>query len=72
MGWCSGTEVFDSFCESFFNPKTKNAHEILVRIIDTLESLDWDCQMDSAYWDKPAVRAAFMELHPEWFDEDCK
>jgi hypothetical protein len=44
--------------------------ETIKRLIESLEDGDWDCQQDSAYYDHPIVRKAFMELHPDWFEEE--
>ena len=68
MGWCSGTKLFDGICKVLFEPENTDFNEILKQIINEFEDMDWDCQQDSQYWDTPAVRKAFQELHPEWFD----
>ena len=70
MGWCSGTELFDKFCEIMFEPKDKDFNTILKKVINAFEDMDWDCHQDSAYWDTPAVKQAMMELHPDWFEEE--
>ena len=70
MGWCSGTILFDDILSILFDPKATEFNSILKRIITTLEDMDWDCQMDSVYWNKPVVQAAFRELHPEWFEDE--
>ena len=34
MGWCSGTELFDKFCEIMFEPKDKDFNTLLKEIIN--------------------------------------
>ena len=71
MGWCSGTEVFDSFCEGLLdNPNPLDKKRLISNMINTLQNMDWDCERDSAYWDHPLVKEVFHEEYPEWFDED--
>ncbi len=69
MGWCSGTQLFDSFCEIMFDPKNTDFNSILKEFINALEDMDWDCHQDSTYWDKPVVQQAMRELHPDWFED---
>jgi len=65
MGWCSGTEIFDTVCEALFNENLKT-EDILERVINILENLDWDCQGDSLYFRHPAVKRAFIKTDPDW------
>ena len=67
MGWCSGTELFDSVCAELFSEAP--LHTKLVNIIEAFEDMDWDCQDDSDYRDHPAVVLAMAELHPDWFED---
>ena len=80
MGWCSGTDVFDTVCEAMLNPKNinvdpntglivSNTKEVLKKVITELEEMDWDCQEDSEFWESPIVQEIFKNLHPDWFDE---
>jgi hypothetical protein len=68
MGWCSGTDVFDGVMAALLD--NKSVKETIRTLILTLESMDWDCQMDSAYWEHSLVQEVFKELHPNWFDDD--
>ncbi|MEA3296145.1 MAG: hypothetical protein U9Q27_03355 [Patescibacteria group bacterium] len=70
MGWCSGTDIFDIVCEAIFDSKNKNTKDIIKKIIIELEIMDWDCQRESDFWNKPIVQEAFKELHPDWFKND--
>jgi len=70
MGWCSGTEIFDNVAESILSDKPIDKKQLLIDLIDTLESKDWDCQCESVYWDDPLVREIFMEREPEWFEDE--
>jgi len=60
MGWCSATMIFDDVCDAIFNEKS-DKEKILDRLIGTLQDMDWDCEMDSAYVDHPVVRKLFIE-----------
>ena len=72
MGWCSATYIFDNVASFILDEeKELSKKEILKQLINELEDGDWDCQQDSSYWETPAVRKAFLELHPEWFEEDA-
>ena len=70
MGWCSGTEVFDSVAETLLSDKPVDKKRVLKELIRTLEYMDWDCQGDSEYWSHPLVREIFLELHRDWFEEE--
>jgi len=68
MGWCSGTYVFDDVCEYLLDVE-KSRKEILRRLIEALRNADWDCEMDSRYYEHPAVQEIMRELNPEWFED---
>lgn len=61
MGWCSGTDVFDSIVSELLKKKP-NRLEIIKALIKALWYQDWDCELDSCYYDHPLVRKAFKEL----------
>lgn len=71
MGWCSGTDIFDITCKAVFNSKTNtdDAKSIIKEVATKLEEMDWDCQKESDYWDKPIIQEIFKELHPDWFED---
>jgi hypothetical protein len=69
MGWCSATEIFDPLVEAVLSDEPLDKHAFIKKLIEVLEANDWDCQQDSRYFDHPAVKAAFKELHPWWFKE---
>lgn len=80
MGWCSGTDVFDVVCEAMLDPNnmsinpdtlvvTSDTKSVLKKVIAELEEMDWDCQKESEFWEKPIVQEAFKEIHPDWFDK---
>jgi hypothetical protein len=69
MGWCSGTEIFDAVVEDLLNPDLSK-EDIIYNLILTLEGRDWDCQMESEYYDHPIVKKLFEEAHPDWFEEE--
>lgn len=72
MGWCSGTEIFDSMVEAL--DKVSNDEDVkfilLVTLTVALEQQDWDCHSDSNYYDYPVVQKVFKSLHPHWFDTE--
>lgn len=70
MGWCSGTVIFDVVAEAVLSEKPINKQAVIEVLIAALEDGDWDCQSESAYWDHPVVRAAFMKSSPHWFEDD--
>jgi hypothetical protein len=72
MGWYSGTKVFDPVVRKLLSMATitpDDQQELIVALIDALEERDWDCQSNSAYYEHPLVKAALLELHPDWFDD---
>ena len=73
MGWCSGTYVFDGVMDAFINEKSISKavkKKIIKKVIEALQERDWDCESDSDYWEHPLVREIFMELKPEWFEDE--
>ena len=70
MGWCSGTEVFDAVAGALLDDKPVDKKTVLKNLIETLQDKDWDCESDSDYWEHPIIREIFIELEPDWFDED--
>lgn len=70
MGWCSGTEIFDTVAGAILSDEPIDKKEILMVVAEALRSMDWDCESDSEYWDHPVVREIFMELEPEWFEDE--
>jgi hypothetical protein len=68
MGWCSGTDVFDPIVKQILNQKTtdKEKQKFIEVVIEALHDADWDCEIDSQYWDNPIVRKAFKKLCPKW------
>ena len=67
MGWCSGTDAFDVAVMVVLNEGWSLKAKIKF-LIEEWQSLDWDCEMDSLYWEHPVVREVFMELYPDWFN----
>lgn len=70
MGWCSATEIFDKVASVILSDEPIDKKRALLTVIEALQDNDWDCEMDSDYWDHPLVREIFMELEPEWFEDD--
>lgn len=70
MGWCSGTEIFDSVVAALVDEEKPDVETTIKQLINALEDGDWDCQQDSAYWGHPLVNKAFKDLHPSWFEDD--
>jgi hypothetical protein len=52
--------IFDDVVHGLLD-ENADKREVISRLIDTLEEMDWDCQMDSAYVDHPMVRELFIE-----------
>jgi len=63
MGWCSGTEVFDTVVGGVLN--NLNKKEVIKLLIEALWSQDWDCESESCYYSNATVRQAFKELKEE-------
>jgi hypothetical protein len=73
MGWCSATDIFDNVAGALLDNKKKlDTRSVLMKLIEALESGDWDCQQDSAYWDNPVVQGIMRELHPRWFEDETQ
>lgn len=66
MGWCSGTEIFDTIVGALVDNKPVDKKEVIKELITALENADWDCQCDSEYIQHPLVKEAFIELDPDW------
>lgn len=83
MGWCSGTDIFDSVLSQFLNIPSETSrkppihadvsaevcHRIVTALVDAMEDHDWDCQQDSAYYEHPIVQEVMRDLHPDWFTD---
>ena len=72
MGWCGGTEIFDTVIQSLNRSVIQEVDRdnIINDVIDILESCDWDTQCESLYWNKPFILSIFKKRNPEWFDEE--
>jgi hypothetical protein len=68
MGWCSATDIFDDIVGEILNP-TRSSKNVIKKLIETLEDMDWDCQYESDYFDHPLINEIFKEIHPDWFDD---
>lgn len=69
MGWCSGTDVFDTVVKDVLINKASK-EQIIRNLIIALEDKDWDCHQDSDYYDNPKVQKIMKELHPDWEDDN--
>lgn len=75
MGWCSGTEVFDSVTDSVIRCYDQGYINIIAvtyiinGLIKALEDQDWDCQSDSQFYNHPIVCSCFKVIHPKWFED---
>lgn len=59
MGWCSGTDIFDSALDAVLDYVPEDKVEAVVEAIARpLWENDWDCETDSKYWDllKPVYK----------------
>jgi hypothetical protein len=82
MGWCAGTEMFDSMVDIALRyapvrntDKGAQVPEIIREAIikdayDAMSQTDWDCQSESKYWESDLVHLMY-ELD-EIDDEDYK
>lgn len=70
MGWCSGTEIFDSVMKKLIEMKLPEEQqlEIATVLIKAMKGHDWDCHSDSAYYGTPLMDKAMIALGHE-FDE---
>lgn len=69
MGWCSGTDIFDSVVCAVLKMSIPipDQKKIIHVLMDAMQDKDWDCQSDSMYYDHPFVREAYFDLlHPDW------
>lgn len=69
MGWCSATEVFDTIASALLDGQIFDEKEVLKTLAVALRDADWDCEMDSDYWDHPVIQEIFRELEPDWFND---
>lgn len=70
MGWCSGTEVFDSVASALLDEEGKDVEEVLSQLYIVLRDKDWDCVNESAYYEHPIVRGIIEKLEPDWYDDE--
>jgi hypothetical protein len=72
MGWGSGVDVFDAIVPAILDkPMNVDDKKALIKaVILALQERDWDTESDSEYWKHPLVREVFMDLHPDWFDDE--
>ena len=69
MGWCSGTDIFDSVCEELLSMEeiSEDAKKRLLKsLVKSLEWHDWDCHYDSNFAANKIVQIVLAELHPDW------
>lgn len=65
MGWCSGTDVFDSVVANLLTISDENVVvDQITALIVTLQREDWDCEADSGYLTHPLVFKAFQRADP--------
>lgn len=76
MGWCSGTDIFDTVVGTLLvtNVNEENFLKVVIPLIKELENQDWDCQGDSDYFEHPFVEKAFemnnLEEYETWYDDE--
>ncbi len=73
MGWCSGTEIFDSIVGDILKSNElslKTKKKLVKKLASSLESQDWDSQCESEYYNDPLVKVIFKELNPDWEDDE--
>jgi len=67
MGWCSGTDIFDSIILSAenngINFESKAGKRFFQDTVEAFWNHDWDCEGDSNYF------YLIQELFPEEFPE---
>ena len=66
MGWCSGTEIFDTVCDELLSSEEVDKKEVLKSLIQIMWYHDWDCEYDSEYFGDEVVRECFIELDSRW------
>lgn len=62
MGWCSGTQIFDDVLDAVLPYlEGEQIEQVVEKIAISLWEGDWDCEMDSKYWDilKPIYKRRF-------------
>lgn len=66
MGWCSGTEIFNTVVEALLEGEVTNKDKKTIgELIVALEGNDWDCQRDSEWWYHPVVKEVYRKLRKE-------
>jgi len=69
MGWCGGTEIFDTVIDSMIDNKIESP-ELIKDLINVLEDHDWDNLCESDYYDYGPVNKIIKEIHPNWFEDE--
>lgn len=69
MGWCSGTDVFDTVVKGVLCLciRDKEKIDIIENLIVALHDQDWDCETDSEYFHDPLVKLAFLQLDEDYW-----
>ena len=68
MGWCGGTEIFDTVCDVVLSGEKVDKKELLKALIEVMWEHDWDCEEDSDFIDDKLVRECFVELDSDYED----
>ena len=68
MGWCGGTEIFDTVVGDVLEEKSKE--EIIKNLLNALTDNDWDTVDESFYFNDPIVLEVIKETFPHWFEEE--
>lgn len=68
MGWCGGTQIFDTLVEALREAKVsdKQFKIILVDVNEALECQDWDNLCESDYYGDPQIK----DIFDLWEEED--
>lgn len=69
MGWCSGTDVFDTVVKDVLCLciRDKEKIDIIENLIAALQKQDWDCETDSEYFHDHLVKEAFIRLDEDYW-----
>jgi hypothetical protein len=71
MGWCGGTEIFDSTIDAFHEHKIPYSIDFIKNFIDILEAHDWDNLCESNHFEvNPLVRKAVKQMKPHYFEDE--
>ena len=67
MSWGGGTQIFDVVVNNLFKHELEPViiKDIVINLLDVLESQDWDNVGESSYFDDPLIKFVLKERYPD-------